>query len=598
VFSGLGRFLFLAGFVAISCSSEPRPTPPAPLPDHRSLGFHGDRRKLGWADAELGLPPRLLTQDLFGVAWESPALDGATIGGKKYPPLVYASPLFARSIGLPDVGVVDVVYVATNSGFIYAISAAASEDAATTKPGTILWKHSLVAPAIVPKLDGGVPMGFLSTPVLDVDGDRLYLVGHDAELGWLAFCIDARDGATLPGWPIPIDEPTLTATNANGPALFPPSLEASQRSALALSPSGDRLYVAFGTYTFGGPGWLVSIDTAIAGTSTTARITKSFSAAPFVEANSNGGMWSAGGPAVDPSGRVWITTGNSPKGTLDAPKVWGNSLLVFDRDLKLEASYTPYNYCKLDENNLDVGASAPLLLPNLNPAQTTSPQLVGFGSKNGSVYLLDRNRVPARVDKRPPCEPTDSEKDASLHSPSPQSHLTGKRGPLNVFGPYSDELGEVDLGKMRSRPAYYRDKQGDHHLVVTGTYKSSVNSPVAVPPGVAKLKVVLTPDKPAWLEEVALNTTVALKNPGSPVVTGEGDEAVVWVLDSNAQRSDSLLDPKTGTPILYAFAAKDLNVLWQSPPTAIRQSGKYSVPAIGNNRVYVASDKLTAFAPK
>lgn len=594
--------MLLTGFLPLlhSCTPDPRPPPPGPLPDHRALGFHGDRRKLGWVDAELGLPGRFITPG-FGVAWESPPLDGSNINGKRFPPLVYASPLFARNVGLPDVGVLDIVLVATNSGFVYAISAASSADGKdmdpATKPGTILWKQELVKPALVPKLDGGVPMGILSTPVVDLDADRLYVVAHDADQGWLAFCLDVRDGALLPGWPIAIDEASVNATNVNGPALFPPSTEASQRSALALSPSGDRLYVAFGTYAFGGPGWLVSIDTGIA-PGGAARIVKAFSAAPFLEATSNGGMWGAGGPAIDPFGRLWITTGNSPKGTFDAPKVWGNSLLVFNRDLVLEASYSPYNYCKLDDNNLDLAASPPLLLPNLNPAQTSSTLLVAFGSKNGTIYLLDRNRMAPRTDKRPPCEAGDSEKDTSLHSPIPQPHLNGKRGPINVFGPFSDDLGDIDLGKMRSRPAYFRDSTGEHHLFVSGTFKSSVTSSAPVPPAIAKVRVVLTPGKPAWLEETALNTTVVMKNPGSPVVTGEGDDAVVWVLDANALRSESLTDPMTPQPVLYAFAAKDLALLWRSADGEIRHTGKYSAPAIGNGRVYVASDKLTAFAPK
>lgn len=585
--------LIAAAFSASSCGSDPKPKAPGPLPDHRSMGFHGDRRKLGWVDYELGLPAKRITMG-FGIDWESGPFDSATIDGKTYAPLVYASPLFARDVGVPDVGTADLVVAATNAGYVYGVVARSDADA--LKPGAFLFKQQLVTPMVVPKLDGGVPMGILSTPIIDVDANRLYVVGLDRDRGWLAFCLDLGDGTVLPGWPVALEANAISAVNGNPLALFPAPTEAAQRGALALSVSGDRLYVSFGTNFEGGPGWLVSIATAIEGGDATPRVIKSFSSAPLLEPQANGGLLGAGGPAVDPEGRVYVTTGRSRRGSLDAPKVWGNSLLVFSRDLKLEATYSPYNYCKLDDHDVDVGTSAPILIPNLSPAQTTTTLLTVFGSKNGTVYLLDRSQIPARTDKRPPCSES-PDKDSSLLAPLPQPYLGGI-GPLNVFGPFSDELGADDLGKMRSRPAYYRDVGGLHHVFVSGSYKSSIESPVAVPPSIVKVHMVLTPGRAAWLERSSVNSEVIMQDPGSPIVTGEGDDAVVWVQDSNALPSAQLLDPKTATPVLYAFAARDLSLLFRSADGDIRQAGRYVTPAIGNGRVFVASDKLTAFGPK
>lgn len=595
-----GLLVFLTAVSAIvaggSCGDDPAALAPPPLPDHRNVGFHGDRRKLGWVEAELGLPRRFVSAGV-GVAWESASFDSVKIAGRTYPPLVYASPLFVRDVPT-QAGTSDVVYVATSNGFVYAVATPASvvtTDPAAVRPGAFLFRAKLLTPSVIPSLDGGVPLGILSTPVLDVNAMRLYVVGHDSDLGWRAYALDATNGRVLPGWPLTIDETAMGGVNVNGPALFSSKGEATQRSALALSPSGDRLYVAFGSSPSGGPGWIAAIHTAIAG-SVTPKIARSFSSAPSLEPTSNGGIWAAGGPVVDPSGRLWVTTGSSPPGTKDASNVWGSSLLVLDRDLGIEATYTPYNYCKLDESGLDLAASAPILLPKLSAAQTSTPLLVAFGSTQGNVYLLDRNRLQPRADRRPPCG-VDPERDLSLLPPVPQVRLRG-RGPLNVFGPFSDEIGGVDVAKMRSRPAYFRDGVGKHWLFVSGSYKAAVDSTIPVPPGIAKLRIVLAHDKPAHLESAVVNDSVVLKNPGSPVVTGENDDAVVWVLDENVQPSRSLLDRDAPTSVLYAFAARDLQLLWKSSEGDLRRTGRYGVPAIGNGKIYVASDKLTAFAPR
>lgn len=578
------------GTCTSSCTEDPAPGGPVVLPDHRSVGFHGDRRKLGWVDAELGLPARLVSIG-FGVVWESPRFDDVTIADKTYPPLTYGSPLFARDVRTGR-GVSDVVYAATSNGFVYGVLAPAAPNGIT--PGELLFSTKLVTPTASPLLDDGVPVGVLSTPVLDVDAMRLYVVARDEHLGWLAFALSAIDGSIVAGWPIAIDQTTVGGVNANGPsigqALFPSAAEAVQRGALSLSPTGDRLYVPFGSYASSTPGWIVSIDTGLAPGSP--RVARSFSSAPSAEAKGNGGIWGPGGPAIDPSGRLWVTTGKSPVEAKEAARVWGNSLVVLDRDLAIEATYTPYNYCKLDQNNIDLAASGPILIPNLNRAQTTTPQLVGFGSEQGNVYLVDRNRMPGSTSQRPPCG-SDPSADPSLLPLVPQLPLN-VRAPLNVFGPFSDDVGNGDFARMRSRPAYFRSG-ADQWLIVTGTYKASVESTTSVPPSVAKVKIVLTANQPAYLERSVVNPTVIMTNPGSPVVTGENDEAVVWVLDQNMLPSQSPLDPNAKAPVLYAFSAKDLSVIWQSPEGALRPTGRYGVPAIGNGRVFVATDKLTAF---
>ncbi len=309
---------------------------------------------------------------------------------------------------------------------------------------------------------------------------------------------------------------------------------------------------------------------------------------------SSAGMWGSGGPALDADGRVYMTTGNSPGDSGPAAGLWGNSLLAWTPPLALAGAYTPFNYCGLDRGDMDLGGSTPLVLPDLDSATTATPRLVAFGGKQGTVYLLDRDRLPGRLDRRPPCG-TDAAADRSLLPPGPQPQF-GRRGPLSVFGPYTETHARLDHARMRSTPAYFRDATGAHYLFVTGAAKAAPASPAPVPPGLARLRVVTAPGAPAYLAVDAVEGRTTLWNPGSPVVTSAGPhDAVVWVLDSNQPRTAALAGPGAARPVLYAFDAATLRLLWRSAPEALDVGGKYSAPTVARGRVFVGTDRIQAF---
>ena len=113
-----------------------------------------------------------------------------------------------------------------------------------------------------------------------------------------------------------------------------------------------------------------------------------------------------------------------------------------------------------------------------------------------------------------------------------------ERGPLNVFGPYSDTYGAMDLARGRSVPAIFRDAHGVTRLFVTGNTKKEAASTTNVAPSLARLKIMTGPGGTAWLAVDQLERTLVFENPGSAVVTSNGPrDAVVWVLDPNARRS-------------------------------------------------------------
>jgi hypothetical protein len=364
----------------------------------------------------------------------------------------------------------------------------------------------------------------------------------------------------------------------------------SQRGALNLSPDGRLLYVPFGAYGDGGAGWMVAVDTQAA------RLASAFAGAPSVVAFANGGMWASAGPAIDANGIVYATTGNGTTANETTPGYWSQSVLQWQSGspLTLIGTYTPFNYCQMDQYDTDLGGGAPIIIPDLGSANTSTPHLLAFGGKQGNMYLLDRDHMPGSLVVRPGCS-TNSTTDRSLLPPVGQPQFNGAIGPLNIFGPYSEEYTNVDYAKSRATPAYFQGADGTNYLFATGSTKQAVSSQSTVPPCVVRLKIVINPGKPAYLSEDRTQNSMTMLSPGSPLVTSNGSSnAIVWVLVGNVTRSQNLLDPNAAHPILYAFD-QNLNILWNSTEDQLNASGKYMIPAIARGTVFVGTDRIQAF---
>ncbi len=557
-------------------------TPLCAWSQYNVLTFHGDPQRTGWISHETVLTPANVAGRMFGPIWNSPQFDSVTIDGVTYPPHLYASPLYVDSVpigGEPR----QVVYAASNNGFVYAVSASAPA-------GEILWRRQLTNP--IPTLDPHLPIGILGTPVIDLYAapPRLYVASADAVNGWEVFALDITTGSVLPGWPLRINNTTLAPVNQNGPATFQATLEMSQRGALNLSPGGALLYVPFGGYNDRAAGWMIAIDTR------TPALASAFSAAPSTDLQANGGMWASGGPAVDSLGNVYSTTGNTTTNITNAPGYWSQSVLVWGPGvpLRLTGTYTPWNYCQMDQDDADLSGGAVVVLPDLDANHTSTPHLMTFGGKQGNQYLVDRDRLPGSLASHPPCS-ADPATETSLLPPGPQPQF-GQPGPLNVFGPYSELYASVDYAKGRSTGAFFRAADGSNFLFATGSSKAAAASVATVPPCIVKLRIVLTPGAPAYLAVEASENTLGFLSPGSPWVTSNGaDNAVVWVLVANVPRGASLADPDAAHPILYALDPVTLQALWTSSPEMLNVGGKYNTPAFGLGRVFVGTDRIQAF---
>lgn len=598
----VGALIFSTGAYAQSVRA---PATPAPFD---KLTNHGDPQRSGWNAHERRLTPKSVASNRFGMLWSSPQLD--SFNGT--PPRMFAAPLTMQSVrmkgGAHDGKSFSVAFAVTTTGYAYAIATAAANGVA---PGTILWRKRLTE---TPCSKG--TLGNLSTPVIDPKTGRLYVTSC-SDPQWEVHALDISSGEEFPGWPLKIDAPTINqpGMNRNGTTKWVAETDDkksfssdgkrdvcrtpcyTQRGGLNLSQDGERLYLTFGP---DGVGWLVAVDTV------TPRVATAFSS---IQTNQQeqGGMWNSGGPAIDRQGRIYVSTGaNLIPGRLyglagvcpECDNAWGQSILQFvddrNKGLTLTGTYTPFNYCAASKSDIDIGSSGVIVF-DLPGKSTSTPDLLSLGGgKQGNIYLLDRNHMPGDLTRRHACE-TDSTKDMSLLAPDPQPQF-GQPGPINLYAPYSDDLGAFDQAKSRSTAAHYRNARGDNFVFVTGSKKIGENLTNDAPPSVVRVKVVTSPDKPAFLRIDGSEETQTFRNPGSPIVSSNGGrDAIVWVLDNNAPRTANLYSSNPPMPVLYAFDALSLKLLWKSAPNELFTSGKYNEPTIANGLALVGTDRLQAF---
>jgi hypothetical protein len=91
------------------------------------------------------------------------------------------------------------------------------------------------------------------------------------------------------------------------------------------------------------------------------------------------GIWGRAGAVIDPaSGDIFVATGNGPyNGSSD----WGDSTIRLDREAaQMLGNFTPANNRKLDDWDLDLGSTSPVLLGD---------GLVAQGGKDRQIRLLE-----------------------------------------------------------------------------------------------------------------------------------------------------------------------------------------------------------------
>lgn len=465
---------------------------------------------------------------------------------------IYAQPLIVNRVDVPGKGVHNIVYVATMKNNVYAF------DADSPNEYSPLWKLNLGKPvpyrlipwnwaSLVGQYNIQPFIGITSTPVIDAGTGRMWVVAKsiisEDDLRYNLYCLDIKTGAILS-----TSQPIQSGDGAD-------KLQAEtalQRPGLLLA--NGMVYLAFGSHQDGGfyHGWLVAFDPQ------SLEQKYVFCTTPG-DLLGEGGIWQAGnGPAADAEGNIYIMTGN---GAFSPDKGrYGSSFIKLDPQLKVVGWYTPSNYEKLTLEDVDLGASGPMLLPD-------SDQLVG-GGKQGWFYLLDKNHLGNPQPKHPV---------AALQYFHVSSHwtLTWMSWLLPVFGYHH----------IHGAPVYWN---GATHGPVVFVW------PEETPLKAYKYDAV----KHFQKKPIMTGPTVPKGMPGGFLsISANGNQnGLLWA--TTPLRDDAFVHVVRGN--LRVFDANTLEQLWsteKNTPDDSYNFAKYCPPTIANGKVYLAtfSDKLNVY---
>jgi uncharacterized protein (TIGR03437 family) len=285
---------------------------------------------------------------------------------------IYAQPLYAAGVPITGKGTRNVVYVATMHNSVYAIDADAPQSTVA------LWQVNLgpSVPSSLLNFSDIVPeTGVLSTPVIDLTKQVMYVVSDTLENGGPVFRIHAlslADGHETLSGPAEITA-TVQGNGAGsyfGSVTFDPLLHL-QRPALALA--NGMVYVCFGSHGDGGyyHGWIFGYDSS--------NLQSRVATVNLSPKGAGASVWQSGrGPAIDKNGNLYVATGN---GDFDNFSNFGESVIKLSPYLKVLDYYTPSNWADLNDHDWDLGSTGVILMPDTNTILT--------GAKSGLLYSIN-----------------------------------------------------------------------------------------------------------------------------------------------------------------------------------------------------------------
>jgi hypothetical protein len=543
-------------------------------------------------------------------------------------PRIEAQPLYVPKLVMKKDGKEhNVVFVASMGNHVFAFDANAKQGK------DLLWKSPQLGPPLNPAKDPGSGpnatvvdlyginklWGILSTPVIDLDANQMYIVN------WIATSNDRKshalrlhrirldDGTEVNGPGLPI---TGVFNGADGkPAVDargkPVELDADQkqRAALLLSPLRGlhkTLFIGItGGETPGDPhGWLVAFD--VDTFTETAAI-------PTTQLGFGGGIWQgAQGPSSDDQGNVYVMTGNggfnAKKNAQDTnPGTIGDFTVSGKTDFA--EAFIRFNYQKAadgeatltiadwfipfrdslrknvngyDYQDQDLGSAAPVLPPGTN-------LLMGAG-KDGLLYVLDRGNLGKNIGNPtvPPVYITFNGLGLATSGPSTDYALGG--GPLQPGG------APTKTHHLHASPAFWNGPNGPR-LFDWGENES-----------LRAWSLDTTPKVPVFLAKGAeiSSSQLAFSPTGNGGMTGGmisvssagTNNGIVWTLapvDGNANTNVVAgIARAYDATALDATANSDgtpkLKLLWDSTRSGVTfDFSKFCPPMVADGKLYIAT---------
>jgi hypothetical protein len=338
--------------------------------------WHYDNAHSGANLNETILTPQNVNNTSFGKLFTQP-VDDAVIG----------QALYLAHVTIPNLGVHNVVYVATMNDSVYAFDA----DSATGKNNKPLWQTSFLSKGVTPvpialQKCGGTTkwsqVGIVSTPVIDPASGTLFVVAKTYEQNTSyvhrLHALDVKTGREKPGSPIVITASYLFAGVNN---VFADMMQVN-RPALLLA--NGYLYIVFGSNGCRGgkeQGWVLSYNAS------TLAPEGAFDDEP---SSSGAAVWQrGGGMSADSAGNIYGATADGPftDGTNFGESVF--KLSQVGSTLQLSDWFTPYNVAYLNSHDQDM--SEPVLV--LPDQSGPNPHLAAAVGKEGTIYLLNRDNM-------------------------------------------------------------------------------------------------------------------------------------------------------------------------------------------------------------
>lgn len=504
--------------------------------------FKNDSLRTGQNLNEIALTTGNVNQFQFGKLY-SYAVSGYT----------FAQPLYVPGVNIPDVGIRNVVFVATEGDMLYAFDA----DNTGGTGATPLWQVNFTDPAegvtTVPAADVEtgtdipIQIGITATPVIDPTAGTIFVVVRTKEIvnGVASYvhrlhALSITTGQEKSGSPVEITASVDgTGSGSVGGKVTFDGLRQNPRAGLLLE--GGTVYIAWSALEDIPPyhGWLMGYNETTLEQEVALNLTPN---------GSDGGIW-LGGIMADSTGNVYTVSGN---GTFDASaggEDYGESVVKLSGtggDLSIADYFAPYNQQVLSGEDWDLGAGGATLLPD---QAGTYPHVMLAAGKGGTVYELNRDSL------------------GGYNTTADQNLLTV---------PFVIGSDTQSSGNRAAGPAYW---QNQVFMAGSDTYPmqfSLQGSLISTVPIAQSNKHFGYPG-------------------GSPVISANGNtNGIVWILQTDKYAS-------SGNAILRAFDASNISrELYDSSQDSARDKPdaavKFTVPTVANGKVFVPTQtKLDVF---
>jgi hypothetical protein len=310
---------------------------------------------------------------------------------------VDAQPLLVPALQIAG-GVHDVLYVVTENNSIYALDA---------NSGALLVQRNLGAPVPTPLGCGnnGPNVGITSTPVIDRASGELFLIAY-LNGTVPSYQLHALNLTTLADAIAPV---TVAAAQTLTDGTKFPFNATYQRQRPALLMMNGNIYAGFGSFcdfqANNSRGWVLGWKAATLALLVHAELNDSQATSPTSFFLSS--VWMSGSGIAGTDNKIFFSTGNSDcnfyvspeacpsQSTYDGVTNIQESVIAMTPNLATRDSvFTPSNVFAMDIADADLGAAGVLLIPT----QSNGANLATIVSKDGRLFLLNRNNLATALD--------------------------------------------------------------------------------------------------------------------------------------------------------------------------------------------------------